>query len=296
MPLNSPTDESPAGILYVAATPIGNLEDVTLRTLRVLGEVDFIVCEDTRHTRKLLTHHGISRPLVSCHDFNEQKQVPAIVRRLVAGESAALATDAGTPMVSDPGYLLVSFAVEAGIRVVPLPGPSAAVAALCASGLPAERFTFAGFMPKKAGARKKTLEDLASPSGAVVFYESPRRVANLVRELLSAWGDRRAVLARELTKIHEEMIRGTLSGIAEELAGRDEVRGECTLVVEGAGQAGAPEEMDLDAEIRTELERGSTVSEAASRVAKAMGRPRREVYQRALALQKDSHGGRGSSG
>jgi len=286
-----------AGILYVAATPIGNLEDVTLRTLRILSEVDFIVCEDTRHTKRLLTRHGISRPLVSCHDFNEQKQVPAIVRRLLAGASAALATDAGTPMVSDPGYLLVSAAVEADIRVVPLPGPSAAIAALSASGLPADRFTFAGFLPKKAGARKKILEDLAGQAGAVVFYESPRRVARLVDDLLEAWGDRRAVLAREMTKIHEEMIRGPLSEIADRLSEREEVRGECTLVVSGPGREDVAGEVDLDAELRAEWSRSDgSVSSAAAAVAERTGLPRREVYQRALALRKERGPERGGCG
>ncbi|MBW1989646.1 MAG: 16S rRNA (cytidine(1402)-2'-O)-methyltransferase [Deltaproteobacteria bacterium] len=290
MPSGSLTPDPRPGTLYVAATPLGNLKDITLRTLEVLSAVDFVVCEDTRRTRKLLTAHGISRPLVSCHDYNEARQVPAIVRRLLKGESCALATDAGTPMVSDPGYLLVSRAAEAGVPVVPLPGPSAVVAALSASGLPAERFLFAGFLPKKPGARKRALAELAAEPGAVVFYESPQRVAALVKDLAAAWGPRRAVLAREMTKVHEQMLRGTLDEIAAALA-VSKVRGECTLVVEGAGRMGeSMDRQEVDRVILQELSAQGSVSAAAAAAAQITGRPKREIYQRALVLQKEKAG------
>ncbi len=216
------------GVLFVVATPIGNLEDVSLRTLRVLKEVTLIAAEDTRHTRKLLSRHGISARLESYHDHNKERKTPQLLERLRAGDSIAVVSDAGTPGVSDPGYYLVRRAAEAGVPVVPIPGPTAIIAALSACGLPTDRFAFEGFLPSKPGKRKKRLEALLQEERTLIFYESPRRLKRFIAEIAECLGNREVVIAREVTKMHEEFIRGR----AQELAGRlGEVRGECTVIV-----------------------------------------------------------------
>ncbi|MBN2506830.1 MAG: 16S rRNA (cytidine(1402)-2'-O)-methyltransferase [Verrucomicrobia bacterium] len=228
-----------AGTLYLVATPIGNLEDITLRALRVLRECDVVAAEDTRRTGQLLKHFGIAKPLLSCFQFNEARRSRDLTERLRRGERVALVTDAGSPGISDPGERVAQAALKAGFRVEPVPGPCALVAALTASGLPGGEFHFVGFLPHKAGARRRTLERLASCHGTLVFYESPYRIARLLAELQAVWPERQVVLARELTKKFEEFLRGTPAELLAR-AGARAPKGECVVLVEGAGRTGAP--------------------------------------------------------
>jgi 16S rRNA (cytidine1402-2'-O)-methyltransferase len=222
------------GTLYIVATPIGNLEDITLRALRILGEVDMIVAEDTRHTRKLLTHHGISRPLLSYHEHNKRKQAPHVLALLKEGQHIALVTDAGTPGISDPGYYLLQLLIEHDISIVPIPGPTAVIAALSVAGLPTDRFVFEGFLSPKGGKRRRRLEALRDEPRSIVIYESPYRLLRLLDEIATQLGaDRRVVVTRELTKRFEEVKRGTASELCNMLQGRT-IRGECTVVIAGS--------------------------------------------------------------
>jgi 16S rRNA (cytidine1402-2'-O)-methyltransferase len=271
------------GALYVVATPIGNLEDITLRALHILKAVELVACEDTRHTSKLLSHFGIHKPLLSYHEHNEAARSRDIVDRLLAGESVALVTDAGTPLVSDPGYRLVAAAIEAGIKVIPLPGPSAAVAALSASGLPTDACRFGGFLPARSTQRRKVLASLAADAATLVFYEAPHRILETLADVRSTLGNRRVVIARELTKMHEEFLRGTIDEVAAALAARPSIKGEITLLIAKADEPAA-----IDAPIREaveELERaGLSRMEAIKRVARQRGLAKRDVY-RHLASQ-----------
>ena len=208
------------GTLYLVGTPIGNLEDITLRALRVLGEVDLIACEDTRHTGKLLRHYKISKPLVSYHEHNERERAGELIEKLLAGLSVALVSDAGMPLISDPGYHIVGEAARVGVPVVPIPGPSAVIAALAASGLPTAEFVFAGFLPPRRGARRRRLEDYLLTPSTLVFYEAPHRIKECLDDARQILGDRQAAVARELTKLHEEMIRGRLSDLAAAIGRR----------------------------------------------------------------------------
>ena len=223
------------GRLFIVSTPIGNLEDITLRAKRVLGEVDLVAAEDTRRTGRLLAHLGLRKPMVSYHDFNKEKRAPELISRLLRGEDVALVSDAGTPGISDPAYYLVVRAVEEGIEVVPVPGPTAFVAALVVSGLPTDRFTFEGFLPHRASRRRKRLEELRGETRTMIFYESPHRISETLKDILEVLGDRRASLSRELTKKHEETRRGRISELLESCRLRPP-KGELVLVVEGAGK------------------------------------------------------------
>jgi 16S rRNA (cytidine1402-2'-O)-methyltransferase len=216
--------------LYLVATPIGNLEDITLRALRILKEADQIACEDTRHTQKLLNHYGIAKPLVSYHEHNEMTRAPELVLAMERGAQIALVSDAGMPLVSDPGYRLVTLALRHRLAVVPVPGPSALLAALSASGLPNEEFLFAGFLPARSGERKRALERLRIEDRTMILYEAPHRIEETLAAALEVLGDRPACLAREVTKMHEEFRRGTLSELAASLAERP-ARGEITLLI-----------------------------------------------------------------
>ena len=281
------TPKSAVGTLYVVATPIGNLEDITLRAIKTLRQVDEIAAEDTRHTRQLLAAHEIKARLISFHEHNEVRRTPVLIDRLQNGASIALVSDAGTPGVSDPGYRLVKAAVALNIPVVPIPGASAAIAALCASGLPTDHFTFAGFPVRKKAKRMEQISALAQLPHTLIFYQSPRRVVPFLEELRDRLGDRRAVLAREVTKLHEEFLHGDLSEIAAELKARDEVKGECTLLVTGAANALALE-ADLDAAIAAALAAPESLS--LSHLAKALAKqfkvPRKMVYDKALGMQE----------
>src|ERR1039458_3584537 len=223
--------------LYLVATPIGNLGDITLRALEVLRAVDRIACEDTRQTQKLLNHFQIDKKTVSCHEHNEHTRATELIQDIKAGRLVALVSDAGTPGVSDPGSWLVREAIAAGVQVFPIPGANAAVSALIASGLPTDEFEFLGFLPEKAGARRTRLEDLAArpreSARTLIFYEAPHRLLDTLADLESVWGpELRIAVARELTKIHEEFLRGTVAEVRQELAGRDRIRGEITLLIE----------------------------------------------------------------
>lgn len=267
-----------AATLYLIATPIGNLEDITLRALRILREeVALIACEDTRQTRKLLEHFEIRKPLVSYHEHNEAARTQELVEALERGESVALVSDAGTPLVSDPGYRLVTAAIERGFPVVPVPGPSAVLAALAASGLSTDRFRFVGFLPAKSAARRNMFQELASESVTVVCYESPHRILDSLTDMVETLGDRPVVLARELTKIHEEFLRGSAREIRTELERRGSVRGEITVVIGRSTEK--PVITDPVAEIARLQEEGLDRMDAIKTVAKRMGLPKREVYR-----------------
>jgi len=229
------------GTLFLVATPIGNLEDITQRALRTLGEVAAVAAEDTRRTRRLLTHFGISAPVVSLFEHNERRRIPALLGRLEAGESLAVVTDAGSPGVADPGFRLVRAATEAGFRVESVPGPSAVIAALQVSGLPTDSFTFVGFLPVKSGARRRRLEDLAERRETLVAFEAPHRIEAALGDLEAVWGDRPVVLARELTKVFEEVLRGTAREVREALV-PERRRGEMALVLSGRGYKPTPGE------------------------------------------------------
>jgi 16S rRNA (cytidine1402-2'-O)-methyltransferase len=264
------------------------LQDLTLRAIETLGAVDLIAAEDTRHTRRLLAAHGIKGRLVSYHEHNEARRTAELIDRLKHGESVALVSDAGTPGVSDPGYRLVQAAVALQLPVVPVPGASAAIAALCASGLPTDNFTFVGFPARKKAKRMAQIADLARLPHTLIFYQSPRRVKALLAELRDGIGDRRAVLAREVTKLHEEFLHGHLSEIEAEVNARGEVKGECTLLVAGAADL-PPSEADLETAITAALADpdGPSLSDLARSLAKQFKVPRKMVYDKALKMQAD---------
>ncbi|HVB32929.1 MAG TPA: 16S rRNA (cytidine(1402)-2'-O)-methyltransferase [Patescibacteria group bacterium] len=271
------------GKLYLVATPIGNLEDITLRALRVLREADWIACEDTRQTRKLLTRHSIDRPLVSYHEHNECDRATELMGRLEQGSTVALVTDAGTPLVSDPGRDLVRLCLERQIPVIPIPGPSAFVAALAASGLDTGEFLFVGFLPPRAGERRRRLRQLASERRTIVIYEAPHRLVQTLADALEICGDRQAVVAREITKIHEEFSRGRLAELVRKFESATP-RGEITLLIaaleEGTAEAAAAGTL---AERIEELERQGLDRKAAlKQAARERGIPKREAYRRLL--------------
>lgn len=272
--------------LWLVATPIGNAADITLRALDVLARADVLAAEDTRRTRQLMDIHGIAlagRPMVSYHDRNGAARRPQILDWLAEGRSVAYASDAGTPLIADPGYRLAEAVRDAGHGVHAAPGASAVLTALSLAGLPTDRFLFAGFLPPKSAARRTALAELAAVPATLVFYESPRRVAAVLADMAEVLGDRPAALTRELTKKFEEVRRGTLSGLAGALAEEDAPRGEVVLVVGPPGDAAPPSVDDLDALLIAALE-GSGTKDAARAVADQTGLPRREVYARALVL------------
>jgi len=273
-----------AGRLFVVGTPVGNLEDITLRALRVLGEVAAIACEDTRQTLKILNRYGIRKPLLSYFQPQEGRRIPEIIGLLEEGKDVALVSDAGTPLVSDPGFRLVKEVIAAGHRVFPIPGPSAALAALTLAGLPTDRFLFAGFPPPKGGARRTFLAEVASIHATLIFYESGPRLRASLTDMVAVLGDREAVVARELTKLFETAVRGRLSALAVDPR-LDAPKGEIVILVgPGAEQVSTAEDADAAlAEALTRLPPG----EAASEVAKALGLNRRDLYRRAMALKDD---------
>jgi 16S rRNA (cytidine1402-2'-O)-methyltransferase len=286
--------ESPlAPGLYLVATPIGNLGDITLRALDVLRRADRIACEDTRQTQKLLNHFEITTPTISCHQHNEHERAAELIEALLAGGRIALVSDAGMPGISDPGSWLVTEAISAGIAVIPIPGANAALSALVASGLATDEFHFIGFLPEKAGARRTRLEALAAEAQknqsprTLVFYEAPHRILETLADLEAVFGaELRVVLARELTKIHEEFLRCTVAEARRELAGRDRIRGEFTLLVEarprtaaeGEAATGAPLRI-ADRVARLQAENGIDEKEALKRLARELGRSKSELYR-----------------
>jgi 16S rRNA (cytidine1402-2'-O)-methyltransferase len=270
--------------LHLVATPIGNLKDVSFRALSTLAAADAVVAEDTRVTKTLLAHYGISTPLFAYHEHNAQVIRPHLIARLEAGAALALVSDAGTPLVSDPGFKLVSEALDKGIKITSVPGPSAVLAALVVAGLPTDRFFFEGFLPHKSGPRRARLAELAHIPGTLVFFESPRRLVDTLADALAVLGPRDAAIARELTKIYESVRRGTLAELSSALAKEDTPKGEVVLLIApptaGSEMLG---EAALDAQIETALAEHS-LKDAASVVAGKTGQPRRQVYARALQL------------
>jgi 16S rRNA (cytidine1402-2'-O)-methyltransferase len=273
--------------LHVVATPIGNLRDVTVRALEVLAGADLVACEDTRVTRKLFDHYGITVPLTPYHDHNATEARPKLIAKLAAGAAIALVSDAGTPLVSDPGFKLVREAREAGHAVVAVPGASAALAAISIAGLPTDRFFFEGFLPPKHGQREARIAELGRLPATLVLFETGPRLAAALADLVQGLGAREAAVCRELTKLHEEVRRGDLSVLAEHYASAGAPRGEIVLVI-APPQHEAADETDVDALLRRALERVS-VKEAVGEIAAVTGRPRREIYQRALELTKGDH-------
>jgi 16S rRNA (cytidine1402-2'-O)-methyltransferase len=279
------TDEPLAPGLYLVSTPIGNLEDITVRALRVLRSVDRIACEDTRQTRKLLDRYGIATPTISSHEHNEAARSRALIEELRAGARVAVVSDAGTPGISDPGMVLASAAITAGIAVYPIPGPSALLAGLVGSGLNTDHFFFFGFLPSKTGARRTALENVAAAirqRTTVVFYEAPHRIAEMLGDLESVWGATcRVVLARELTKVHEEFLRGTSADIRAQIAGRPSVRGEMVLMVEASPiSQGASTTGSLLAQL-ADLEKTENLAEkdALKRIARDRGVSKSELWR-----------------
>lgn len=279
-----------AGILYVVATPIGNLEDLTFRALRVLKEVALVAAEDTRHSRKLFQHYGITTPLTSCHAHNEAAKVESLLTRLEAGESIALISDAGTPAISDPGFVLVRQCRERGVTVTAVPGPSAVTAALSIAGLPVDRFAFEGFLPAKQGARREALQSLRSEERTLVFYEAPHRLLATLHDILLEFGNARELaVARELSKLHEEVFRGNAEAALAHF-GRERVRGEIVLLV-APGEREKSEETVREALQRWRRDSDLSMKEIVKRVAREFDLPGSDVYRESLALRQDEIGG-----
>lgn len=279
------------GTLYLVATPLGNLEDITLRALRILREAHIIAAEDTRHTRKLLNHFAISTPTISYHEHSGTTGIAIVLAALAAGD-VALVSDAGTPAISDPGMELIQAAITAGYSVAPIPGPSAVITALIASGLPTSEFTFLGFLPRRSRERRALLQSVSDEPRTLVLYEAPHRLRACLDDLIAVLGDRQACLARELTKIHEQWLRGVLSQLRARYDGQDEPRGEYTLVIAGATQTShvyieeQPEVQQTHARQRLKalLDAGSSTRDAATQVARELALPRREAYRLALEV------------
>ncbi len=278
------------GPLYVVATPIGNLADITLRAIETLKDVNLIAAEDTRHTQRLLSHYQIKNRMISLHEHNESQRTPELIARMQSGDAIALVSNAGTPTLSDPGYRLVKRAAASHIRIVPIPGPSASLASLSVSGLPTDAYVFIGFLPRKAGKVKKILMALRQERKTLIFYESPRRIRALLDNLIQTFGDRAAVLSREMTKRHEEFIRGGLADILAQLTNRAEIKGECTLVVHGFSGLDNPNMDIVRNDILQELQGGdASISELAKRIAAKHGLMKKQVYAEALKLKPSNH-------
>ena len=279
------------GALYIVATPIGNLEDITRRALRVLGEVDLIACEDTRHTRKLLTHYGITTPTTSYHEHNERERAAELLARLLAGASLAIVSDAGTPAINDPGFRLIRLAIENDVQVIPVPGPSALITALVSSGLATDEFFFGGFLPAKTNARRAKLAELRQLPATLIFYEAPHRIAASLQDAREILGERAAFVGRELTKLHEELARGLLSELAARFAAGERVRGEIVLIIdreEIESDAAADNSITSVAALVAEFESAGLDHRAAlKKAARRLGIPRAEAYRR-LVVDRSS--------
>jgi len=274
------------GNIYVVATPIGNMDDITIRALRVLSEVDLIAAEDTRKTGKLLAYHNIKGKLVSCHEHNEIAKAQDLIDQVKGGASIALVTDAGTPSVSDPGYRIVQTAIQNQIQPVPIPGPSAAIAALSVSGLPTDTYKFIGFLSKKKGKRLEQLKKLEIEPGTIIFYESPKRINRLLHEMLEVLGDRYAVFAREITKRFEEFHRGKLTELIDKIEKNESVKGECTLLVSGSMETDPICMRDIRNKLAEKLKKtGKKPSALAHEMAMEYGCSRKIIYQEILKIK-----------
>ena len=282
------------GTLYVVATPIGHRDDITLRALKILDQVDLIAAEDTRKTRRFLELHGINGSFISYHEHNENERAPQILTKLQNGASIALVSNAGTPTMSDPGYRLIKSAAGNDVAIVPVPGVSAAATALSVAGLPTDTFTFAGFLPKKKGKRLKQLDELAQEPRTLIFYESPKRILALINEILDTMGDRDGVMAREMTKLHEEFIRGRLSEILKILDTRSGVKGECTLLVTGWDESQTADGTTVKNDIQDQLKSSKeSVSRLVKKISQKYGISKNKVYQEVLEIRKQMTEDRG---
>lgn len=274
-----------SGKLYIVSTPIGNLEDITLRAIRILKEADLIACEDTRTTRKLLSRYAIDKPLIGYHEHNEIEKSKELLSLLEGGKSIAMVSDAGTPGISDPGYRLVKLASEHGIDVLPVPGPSAVVSALCVSGLPTSSFAFFGFLPRTKKRLTDYLGTIKSYPETLVFYESPKRVMKTLRVMLEVFGDRNISFSREITKLYEETLRGKISGVLETLGKRSEIKGEVTLVVEGApAESVEAASENIDELLISCKKSGLSLKDAVKKVSEGSGYSKSKTYKRALDI------------
>lgn len=273
------------GTLYIVATPIGNLEDITLRALRILKEVDVIAAEDTRHSLKLLSHYGISKPMISYWREREKVKSAEIMKRLHSGQSVALISDAGTPGISDPGSILIKKAIAENIQVVPIPGPSALIAALSLSGLPTEEFTFIGFLPSKKSHRQKVLRDLRFDPRTLVFYEAPHRVLETLSDMEEIFAERGVALIKEITKIYEDVIRGTAQEILNRI-NKTTIAGEYVIILEGRKEEKELTENDVLLEIRSLMKKGLGRKEAVKKIAEAYGLSKKELYDKSLICEQ----------
>jgi 16S rRNA (cytidine1402-2'-O)-methyltransferase len=270
-----------AGTLYLVATPIGNLEDITFRAVRVLREADAIACEDTRRTRGLLSHLGIAgKTLISCHEHNESARAVELARRVESGEAVALVSDAGMPGISDPGYRVVQAMIASGLRVTPVPGPCAVSAAVAASGLPTDAYRFCGFLPARKGQRRRALEGVRGETATLVFYEAPHRIGAALADVAEVLGPRNVVVAREISKLHEELLRGTAEGVGRAIEVRGGVKGEIVLVVAGASPTTACDDTPIEERIAELTSTGATRMDAIKQIARERGLAKREVYRR----------------
>jgi 16S rRNA (cytidine1402-2'-O)-methyltransferase len=278
-----------SGTLYIVATPIGNLGDITQRAIQILKDVDVIAAEDTRHTHKLLNHYGIDTKTISYHEHNERQRSEELLARLNEGKNVAIVSDAGTPGINDPGFRLVQLAVENDIQVVSVPGPTALVAALVASGLPTDEFFFGGFLPARASARRKRLEELRTVPGTLIFYEAPHRLTSTLKDAAEVLGERQAVIARELTKLHEELRRGTLNELVEHYYGNETVRGEIVLLIDRQrGEAASRLTDNSIARLVAQFEgEGIDHRAALKKAARELGLTRAEAYRRLMAERRD---------
>ncbi len=280
--------ETVSGTLYIVATPIGNLEDMTFRAVRILKEVDLIAAEDTRHSRKLLNHYGISTRMTPYHDHNEQLKTDYLLEKLLEGQNIAIITDAGTPCIADPGYRIAKAAAEKGIKTVPIPGASAIAAALSASGLPSDRFAFEGFLPPKQGKRRNRLLELQDDGRVIIFYEAPHRLTATLSDMAEILGSRELVIARELTKIHEEFRRGTSAELLEHYS-KQSVKGELVILLAPASAAADLTSYDLESNLRRYLfEECLSVKDTAARASAESGIPKSEIYAISLSLKNAS--------
>ena len=279
------TKKNKTGTLYIVSTPIGNLEDITLRALKVLGSVRIIAAEDTRHTQKLLHHYDIHTPQTSYHDHNKEEKSAVLIAKLKEGHDIALVSDAGTPGISDPGYYLINRAIDENIKITPIPGPTASIAALSISGLPTDAFVFEGFLPAKKAARRKRLQELSSERRTMIMFETPRRASSSLEDVAEILGDRRVVLTRELTKMFEEVIRDKVSNVMEKIKGRS-LKGEITIIVEGAHGEIIADTEDLKSYLEKLMKKeGLTLKDAVSRASKDMKLPKNKVYKEALKIK-----------
>ena len=273
------------GTLYIVSTPIGNLEDITLRALKVLGSVRIIAAEDTRHTQKLLHHYDIHTQQTSYHDHNKEEKSAVLIAKLKEGHDIALVSDAGTPGISDPGYYLINRAIDENIKITPIPGPTASIAALSISGLPTDAFVFEGFLPAKKAARRKRLQELLSERRTIIMFETPRRASSSLEDISEILGDRRVVLTRELTKMFEEVIRDKVSNVMEKIKGRS-LKGEITIIIEGAHGEIIADTEDLQSYLEKLMKKeGLTLKDAVTRASKDMNLPKNKVYREALKIK-----------